>query len=233
MQNSRDYQRLFEACALEGCPLCRLTQENVQRYLDAWQYELFTDISIRAELRRSQGFCHTHTWQLVAMGANLPLAQAYRDILSDVAEQLQEPGTSHNSSQHRGLLPRRREPKQERIPCPACHLQAQAWERLLPELRQALLDQTFYTRFAASSGLCLEHFRLACAGRDTPPSTPDSWLPLLRTAQLSCLQRLDHQLSELIRKHDYHFKDEAHGPEMLSWKRAAGIVAGEDEHTPT
>jgi Family of unknown function (DUF6062) len=225
MQNSRDYQRLLEACTQEGCPLCRLTQENVQRYLDAWKYELFTDISIREELRRSQGFCHIHTWQLVSMGANLQLAQAYRDILSDTAEQLQGDGSSTASSLHKSWRHRRREPKQERTPCPACLQRDQALERLLPELRQALLDQTFYTRFAASSGLCLEHFRIACDGRNTT----GEWLPLLRAAQLACLQRLDEQLGELIRKHDYHFKDEAHGSEMLSWKRAAGIVAGEDE----
>jgi hypothetical protein len=60
------------------------------------------------------------------------------------------------------------------------------------------------------------------------PDTPGEWLPLLRQAQLACLQRLDAQLSELIRKHDYRFKDEAKGPEMVSWKRAAGLVAGEE-----
>ena len=62
-------------------------------------------------------------------------------------------------------------------------------------------------------------------------NTPDGWEPLLRKAQLARLQRLDEQLGELIRKHDYRFKDEARGSEMLSWKRAAGLVAGEDERT--
>ena len=48
-------------------------------------------------------------------------------------------------------------------------------------------------------------------------------------AQLACLRRLDEHLQELIRKHDYRFKDEARGAEMSSWKRAAGIVAGEED----
>ncbi|HEV2654070.1 MAG TPA: hypothetical protein VGT82_03900, partial [Ktedonobacteraceae bacterium] len=81
-------------------------------------------------------------------------------------------------------------------------------------------------QFAASDGLCLEHFRLSSELKMS--DTPGDWLPLLRQAQLGCLQRLDAQLGEMIRKHDYHFKDEARGPEMLSWKRAAGIVAGEE-----
>jgi hypothetical protein len=42
---------------------------------------------------------------------------------------------------------------------------------------------------------------------------------------------LNEQLTELIRKHDYQFKDEARGDEMRSWISAAGIVAGEDERS--
>ena len=89
MQKTSDYQRLLYACTQAGCSLCRLAQENTHRYLDAWKYDLFTDVEIREELRRTQGFCHDHTWQLVRMGASLQLAQAYRDILSDLTEQLQ------------------------------------------------------------------------------------------------------------------------------------------------
>lgn len=54
-------------------------------------------------------------------------------------------------------------------------------------------------------------------------------VPLLRKAQLACMQRLDEQLVEMIRKHNYRFKDEARGAGMVSWKRVAGLIAGEDE----
>ena len=224
MQKTSDYQRLLYACTQAGCSLCRLAQENTHRYLDAWKYDLFTDVGVREELRRTQGFCHDHTWQLVRMGANLQLAQAYRDILSDAAEQLQAAGTE--ASQSGGLLRRIFETKRERPPCPACRQYEQAEIRLVNMLRKALLDPTFYQQFAASQGLCLDHFRLACELKMS--DTPGEWLPLLRQAQLAGLQRLDAQLGELIRKHDYRFKDEAHGPEMVSWKKAAGLVAGEE-----
>jgi hypothetical protein len=228
MQDAQDYDRLLQACKQEGCPLCRLTQESTQRYLDAWKYEMFTDIGIREELRRSQGFCNTHTWQLVDMGATIQLAQAYRDILSDAAEQLEGKGSLAEAAVHKGLLQRWLEAKRERVPCPACHYKEQALLRLISSLRQALLDASFYTQFAASNGLCLDHFRLACQLK--LPGTPaGDWLTMVRSAQLTCLQRLDGQLGELIRKHDYRFRDEARGAEMLSWKRAAGLVAGEDE----
>jgi hypothetical protein len=219
MQSSWDYQRLSEACAKEGCILCRLAWEDTQRYLDAWKYEMFTNISVREELRHSQGFCKEHTWQLVQMGASIQLAQAYRDVLSDAKEQLEN---QRGTQRHRWF-----NPKQDRVPCPACRQKDGALARLIPTLRQALLEPTFYTQFSASDGLCLNHFRLTCELK--PLDNPEAWLPLLRQAQAACLQRLDEQLGELIRKHDYRFKDEARGSEMVSWKKAAGLVAGEDE----
>ena len=228
MQDTQDYDRLLQACTKEGCPLCRLAQESTQRYLDAWKYEMFTDVGIREELRRSQGFCNTHSWQLVDMGATIQLAQAYRDILSDLTDQLSGKSSPAEAAVHKGLLQRWLEPKHERVPCPACHHKEQALLRLISSLRQALLDASFYKQFSDSNGLCLGHFRLACQVK-LPDSPAEDWLTFLRSAQLACLQRLDGQLGEMIRKHDYRFKDEARGAEMLSWKRAAGLVAGEDE----
>jgi len=55
---------------------------------------------------------------------------------------------------------------------------------------------------------------------------------LLRTAQLTILQRLNDQLSELIRKYDYRYKNEAPGPEMTAWQTAAALVAGDATPPP-
>ncbi|QBD79047.1 hypothetical protein EPA93_24900 [Ktedonosporobacter rubrisoli] len=225
MQRTQEYQTLLYACQQEGCPICRLLQESTQRYLRAWQYEHFTDVGIREELRRTRGFCHTHTWQLVHLGAALPIAQAYRDIISDIIEQLQS-GQHEVQPPSGSLLRRFFEAKQEASRCPACQQQRKAEERYISSLRQALLDEAFYAQFTESQGLCLPHFQLASTLKLS--STPGDWLARLRKAQLSCLQRLDGQLGELIRKHDYRFKDEPRGPEMKSWQRAAGLVAGEE-----
>jgi hypothetical protein len=227
MQKSREYQTLLYACSQEGCPLCRLTQESIARYLDSWKYELFTDVDVRKELQRTQGFCNQHTWQLVHMGATLQLAQAYRDIITDLSEQLlKEPGEGPSTTS--GLFRRlfennsRHEPEQ----CPACRRKEGAELRYIHTLRKALLDPDFYRQLAISDGLCLHHFYLSCELKMS--DTTGDWLSPLRRAQLACLQRLDEQLQELIRKHDYRFKGEARGAEMSSWKRAAGIVAGEE-----
>lgn len=222
MPNSRDYYELLDACKQEGCPLCRVAHGSVTRYLDSWKYEMFTDVDIRDELRRSQGFCHAHTSQLVRMGASIQLAQTYQAVLSDTIEQLQASVAAQN-----GRLRRRRlETKRERPQCPACRQQEEVEARLAHTLRRALLDPVFYERFSNSQGLCLPHLRLTIELK--LPDTSGDWLTLLQKAEIACLQRLDQQLSELIRKHDYRFAGEEHGEEMLSWKRAAGLVAGEE-----
>jgi hypothetical protein len=223
MQHSWDFERLSQACTQEGCVLCRLAEEDTQRYLETWKDEEFTEVDVREELRRSKGFCHTHTRQLVQMGASLSLAVAYRDVITDAIEQLQQA----QKGQRRHWFEARRELAGVSAPCPACRKKEQSLTRLIVALRAALPDRAFSETFAASSGLCLPHFQLAYELR--PLDGIDIWLPLLRNAQLGCLQRLEGQLAEMIRKHDYRFKDEPRGTEMASWQRAAGIVAGEDE----
>lgn len=226
MAYSREYQVLLEACKQEGCALCRLSYESTYRYLDAWKYELFTDIDLQKELRHSQGFCHTHTWQLAQMGAALPLAQNYRSILSDTVSQLQAEEASGNRLRH--FFATKQEPQHSR--CLACLQQEGEEVHLVHTLRHAILDDAFYTVFANSSGLCLHHLRLASELKMS--DTPGNWLSRLRQGQITCLQRLDAQLAELIRKHDYRFKDEEKGPEMLSWIQAAGLVASEKNEIP-
>jgi len=223
MEYSREYQVLLEACKQEGCVLCRLSYESTYRYLDAWKYELFTDVDLQKELRRSLGFCHTHTWQLAQMGASLQLAQNYRSILSDTMNQLQEAEGAVAGSLLRRFFDTKQEPQRPR--CPACRQQEEAEVHLVHTLRHAILDSVFYTTFAHSRGLCLHHLRFASELKMS--DTRGDWLALLRKGQIACLQRLDAQLAEMIRKHDYRFKDEERGPEMVSWLHAAGLVAGE------
>jgi len=227
MPESRDYYALFSAIAQEGCPLCRLVEERITNYLKTWKYEGFTDVTIRAELCRAQGFCHAHTWQLVHMGATLPLAQAYRDVVATIREELQQGKDLNPQPTAGGFLSRMFESKTEPTACPACRYKAQAESNIIQNLRQSLNDDDFYQQLTDSDGLCLPHFRLACTIK-LPGGGTGPWLNRLRQAQINRLQRLEQQLDELIRKHDYRFKDEPRGPEMLSWKRAAGLIAGEE-----
>src|SRR5437763_934363 len=139
MQSSWDFERLSEACNKAGCILCRLTGETTRRYLETFKDEMFTDVNVRAKLRSSRGFCNTHTWQLVQMGASLSLAQAYRDIITDEIEQLEKDG---GRRRQRWFHPKNGE---ELSPCPACQQSNEALTRFVFSLRQSLPDSSFYT----------------------------------------------------------------------------------------
>jgi hypothetical protein len=50
------YNELLEACRSPGCPVCRLSQRAVRRYLVNLFYENVNDGNLRAQLRKSLGF---------------------------------------------------------------------------------------------------------------------------------------------------------------------------------
>ena len=51
-------------------------------------------------------------------------------------------------------------------------------------------------------------------------------LPHLLECQRTCVQRVLEEVKEQIRKHDYRFSDEPWGEEMVAWRRAAELCAG-------
>ena len=59
------FYRLMDACREEGCPVCRVEQENVERFLENQFYENVNSPKWRDKLRGSLGFCHEHAWLAV------------------------------------------------------------------------------------------------------------------------------------------------------------------------
>ena len=53
--STRDADSLRTACGHEGFPVCTLVLETVQRYMDTWQYEGFSDVEHRHKLIQTRG----------------------------------------------------------------------------------------------------------------------------------------------------------------------------------
>src|SRR5204863_567747 len=87
-QRSRDTDSLRAACEREGCPVCTVVLEYLERLIDNWEYEGFSDVAHRYELIRSRGFCPLHTWQLAQRSNGFRLGLIYNEILTDVEQQL-------------------------------------------------------------------------------------------------------------------------------------------------
>src|SRR2546427_6757017 len=90
VNRSRDADSLRAAYGREGCPICAVVLESMQRLMDTWHYEGFTDVEHRHELIRSRGFCPLHTWQLAQQHNAFQLAVIYREVLTDMLKRLNQ-----------------------------------------------------------------------------------------------------------------------------------------------
>ncbi len=228
LDNSRDADSLRAAFKREGCPMCTVTLESMNRVMDGWNYEGFTDVEHRHELIRSRGFCPLHTWQLAQRNNTFQLALIYREILTDVLPKM---GDAQDGRHSRGeqwmkwfskqAAPAEIVPDYDR--CPFCRRRTDIEERITTVLLNLLVSEEVRTQLSQSTGLCLPHFaRVFARAQSANHQRADDLL----ACQRLCMQRALNEVIELVRKHDYRFLDEQRGDEMTSWRRAAELFAG-------
>jgi uncharacterized protein DUF6062 len=226
--------KLLEACRETGCPVCRLEQRSVERYLDSQFYESVNDPAWRDRLRASLGFCHEHVWLAVGgrLGDALGFALIYRDIINGILARL-EGGVPNRASRH-SLAMLKRIPEQvrnvvERMlyaltpqkQCPACQHRDEITHLTLAELVKELEAPEIADALQKSDGLCLPHLRLALEQVKSVLACEK-----LLTIHREKLEGLKAELAEFIRKNDYHFIEEGFGKEGDAWLRAVGMIAG-------
>jgi len=227
--------KLLEACREPGCPLCRLEQRSVERYLDNQFYESVNSPPWRDRLRASLGLCREHAW----LGVNQRLGDAlgysiiYHDVVSSLLKRLNgEGGPVHPV--------RRRAPWPGQIPealramiaravaiftprkrCPVCEHRDEVTRNTISALVKEVTVQEVTDAIQASDGLCLPHLKLALEHVDNAPAY-ERLLEIHRTK----LESLKRELAEFIRKNDYQAIKEGFGSEGEAWLRAIGMVAG-------
>lgn len=226
--------KLLEACREPGCPVCRLEQRSVKRYLDSQFYESVNDPAWRDRLRVSLGFCHEHAWLAVdkRLGDALGFALIYRDVVNGILNRLED-GVRHRTSRRSmSVLRRIPEPVRdilERIlyavtpqkHCPACQHRDEIRHITLSELVKELEAPEMADALQESDGLCLSHLRLALELVKNV-SACESLLAIHREK----LRSLSAELTEFIRKNDYQYRAEGIGREGDAWLRAVGLVVG-------
>jgi hypothetical protein len=234
LPNSIAY-KLLEACREQGCPVCRLEQQGVERYLDNHLYENVNSTAWRDRLRLSLGFCHEHAWLGVdqRLGDALGFAIIYHDIVNTVLNNLSDDkGPTRTSRRWASLLGRIPEQAKALIEkmlyaltprkrCPVCEYRDQMTGPLLSVLAEELEKPEMAEVLQASEGLCLPHLRLALEHiRDR--SVCEKLLMIHRAK----LESLRTELAEFIRKNDYQVIQEGFGKEGDAWLRAIGMITG-------
>ena len=227
--------KLLEACREQGCPVCRLEQRDVERYLDRQFYENVNSPAWRDSLRASLGFCHEHAWLAVdqRLGDALGFSIIYRDILNSILTQLNDGGVPARSSR-RGASLLRQVPDQvrdiiekmlsalkPRKLCPVCEHRDEMTRSTLSVLVKELESAELANALQASDGLCLPHLRMTLE-LIKDASASEKLLAIHREK----FEGLKNELEEFIRKNDYQAIKEGFGREGDAWLRAVGVIVG-------
>ena len=234
MSKSPTYFALLEACALDGCPVCRLSYNNVKSYLESFFTESVNDVEMRARLRQSLGYCREHVRFMLEVHTGDPLSFSiiYQDILGNVLKGLPLDSASSLGDKlafsfRRAAGGQTRQAAETEIlltpsaPCPVCLEQASSEKVILGTLVKSMGDMAMEQALAESQGLCLSHLNdalQAAAGQA-------AFMILARLAHQN-LEGLTAQLAEFIRKNDYRFAAEPVGNEGDAWKRALALASG-------
>ncbi|MBL8162124.1 MAG: hypothetical protein JNJ61_09070 [Anaerolineae bacterium] len=218
-----NYYDLIDACALPGCPVCRLCESDARRYLDALLYEYVNEKETHLTVRASRGLCATHSAHMIEFGASvLGIAILHSSILYELLNIIDTPAKAPSAfARLRGggsPLADRLEPT---AACPVCEALERAERLHLRTLAEHLDDPRLLEALRASAGLCLPHLRDAL--RAAPNAATQEQLIALHEA---IWRKLKSELETFALKYDINHADKAMGAEGDSWRRAAQLLAG-------
>lgn len=220
----RTRDELIEALREAACPLCVLVERIERRAVDLFLYDQVNDIPRREALRASRGLCVPHTAMLAQGRSALGVAIVSRDILRAMTAEL-EAGAPGGLGWLRDRIGAGAGPQiaariEPRRGCPMCAERPRIEEPLIAGLLQNLADPTFGAAFGASHGLCRVHLAAALRAADAAAAR------LLAQRQAELWRRLEADLDEFIRKHDYRFQGEGFETERDVWRRALHLSSG-------
>lgn len=222
-----EVQELIEACEQAGCPVCALTDREMDRYFDHMLYMRVNEIELRADVRAAWGFCNRHASMLIRPAGALGTAIIYEDVLKNLLRALEgaqwEGGSRLRRRSGAEALVARLEPAHECVGCAHQRETERAYVRALVKYLGDEVDVVpdLAAAYGRSDALCWRHLRMALR-RVRKPAT----FELLVAAQRAAWERLGAELAEFIRKNDYRFTHEKMGPEGDSWQRVVRQVAG-------
>jgi len=224
---------LVKACNKPGCPICRLEQGAVERYLKDLFETRYHETDIRTLLRAVKGFCKEHTWLAseLGLGSTFGAVIIYHDLLWTALDDIKKSdgllsGKRSVSMVERILLRlgfRRVTATSSDVPsrCPACIEQGVAAHAALGVLASGLKDDTIPVAFRESAGLCLPHLHQALA---LPPDAET--VQALVSISSEKLETLRKQVTAYIRENEYKTPEQIRDIEKDFWPQVVGIISG-------
>jgi hypothetical protein len=190
--------QLEQANQQEGCLLCVLERQQIERYLEGVANDGVNNIPLRKKLLQRGGYCAAHSAVFAALAS--PLSAAIL-LESFVVQRLDNAAAGKRPLQ---------------VNCEACEVGQNARASFARSIQRHRKSSELQEQLLKSE-LCLSHLELVCQAMPEP----------LRTQLVARHATLRQNLQELIRKYDYRFSHEKISEEEIGSIKAVVRLLGQ------
>jgi hypothetical protein len=191
-----------------ACVLCSLVSAAVVQGIKLLFSEFVNDPHSRLRIRASRGFCREHTRIIASRGDALGVSILYEDLADQTIKRWRRGtvGVAHRNTRFTSSTRAAR--------CPACDLELEAEARYAGALAAGLDSEQVWSALTSRACLCVPHVENVAeyARRECGEQ--------LLALESEKLKILELELEEIVRKHDYRFRNEEWGEERDAWLRA-------------
>ncbi len=215
---------LKEAFKNEGCPICFIMLEHLNKYFDHLLYEEALSVSVHKKMIAGMGLCNTHTWVLAKSTDKLGIGSLFQTTLSKEIKLLKrinefECNELLSSSRNKKKLDKDKKVIEGQLTakgkCLACEHQEESEIFYLHQLLIIWNDKEFREYYENENVLlCRKHFQLLLQESDDEEN-----MNYFITIQKNKIDNLSYQYSEFMRKHDYRFQHEMTDKDKASLNR--------------
>lgn len=205
---------LMEAMKKPGCPVCLRILENTHHMMDSFLYESVNDPGLREKIRKDDGFCHRHTWQLARFGDALGGAILFQDILERLMPRL-------DSHQGKFLS---RPPALAELggqKCVFCRWEDESRDGAIGDIANHLDDPELLGAWNGPARLCIPHLIQVLAR-----SNDDAARAKLLETHRAKYQALCDQMRQFVLEHSGDHRSNGFGAEKDSWLAAIESLVG-------
>ena len=218
----------------EGCPICRICDENLERGWFWFFHEAYGEGSGVSKYIDYWGFCKDHTRMVAKIGPKWQKSVIYSwtikaklpkmELLGKAIEDLSQRSNLVEKAMAQRTITKAAAQVKPKGECLFCESAAQTAHHYIGDLLETLADVEIQQLYKKSAGLCMQHFFQVLD--DFDPKRAPQLLEVVKV-QVERLNELKTDLEEFFRKVDYRFSNEPKGREQVAWIRAMERFVGE------
>lgn len=204
MVKTQKYYDFLDIFELHDCPICLMRQKWASEFIDIFLYEGVNDKGFRKIIKSNGGFCRRHAYDMMAHGDPLAHSILYSDLIGDYLEDI-------DKKKKQGCLMCSKEKEADKV----------MYQAFMEYFTQ---DEAFYKKFSdTKSCICRPHLKELKKMFKKNKTQING----LYEVQIENLKIAKEHLDEIVRKHDYRFKNEQlTDDERLAWQRAVKLMVG-------